>query len=305
MLLWQTGHRAAAAALAEPLARIMEALPREAALRLALLLLDVHLQAGRPEPSARVIAQLEALLRDGGPSIDQALTLHVAKARLHFLCGAPKAARRELKSASATAAAAGSWAGPGALLASLQSSFLKAKEEMGKGNHRKASRLLAAGGAVAGDAAPTQLRSLFAAGGGALLHSLRKHETASLAYARALRLAVEAQTQPAESHSTAHLSSTQLDQLCYAAGAFTRLPGLPLPLSPPQSPMGPFTNFLPAGRAGLSGPASPLPLVARDQMAWRPHHTPGLPRRVVDASVPSWHVEDRVAAPQRCPQSQL
>jgi len=237
VVLWQTGHRAAAVALAEPLWAAVDALPPPAVLRLTLLLLDAHAEAGAPERMLRAMARLE---RAAGGAPELPLLLHVGRARAHLLAGSPKAARRELKganeAAAALAAASGGLPSAPAWLASLQLQFVKAQMELARGccaGAGKATRLLAAAAASLAAAAPSaalaaqarapQVGACFAAAGGAVLHAAGRHACAAAAYAEALRASGEARALPPGGSAVAVASQAQRDELQYSLGA--RPPG--------------------------------------------------------------------------------
>ena len=252
IVLWQTGRRSAALALAEPLWRCVEALPHGGQTRLCLLLLDGHLDACQPGKAQAVATFMATHLAASRPEV--ALTVHVARARAHCLEGAHKAAKRELKEASTVVtqmqhqgvspASGGSVTG---WVAQVQAHCLKAQQELSRCNTGKAVRLLAAAQAVAAsegradpDAAQQQqgvehpqssssapLRATLAANGGAVLHAQGRHAAAAVAYEQALAWA----SAPGGGGGVlADLAAEQVDAITYAAGASTPHPS-PLPLA--------------------------------------------------------------------------
>jgi tetratricopeptide (TPR) repeat protein len=283
IVLWQTGRRSAALALAEPLWRYVEALPAGGQTRLCLLLLDAYLDACQPGKAQAVATYMATQLAASSPEV--ALTVHVARARAHVLEGSHKAAKRELKEASTVvtqlhhqgvAPAGGSVTG---WVAQVQAHCLKAQQELSRCNTGKAVRLLAAAQAVAAsegrvdpDAAQQQqqggeqqgssscapLRATLAANGGAVLHAQGRHAAAAVAYEQALAWA----SSPAQG-PLAHLAVEQVDAITYAAGA-SPTPHLP---PPPRGTPGiastahlPISGLLLRGlRSNGLGPTSPHP----------------------------------------------
>ena len=289
IVLWQTGRRSAALALAEPLWRCVEALPAGGQTRLCLLLLDGHLDACQPGKAQAVATYMAAHLAASSPEV--ALTVHVARARAHVLEGSHKAAKRELKEAStvvtqmphqgmvATGGSVTGW------VAQVQAHCLKAQQELSRCNTGKAVRLLAAAQAVAAsegrvdpDAAQQQLqggeqqqgssccaplRATLAANGGAVLHAQGRHAAAAVAYEQALAWAASPVAGP-----LADVATEQVDAITYAAGAS------PHPLHTPSP-----ARSTRAARARCIASTAHLPIsgrlsVACDQMAWAQHHPP-------------------------------
>jgi hypothetical protein len=267
VVLWQTGRRGAAAALAAPLLRAAEALEPAAALRLCLLLLDAQLDARSPDAAAAAAAYLEKVAAaaatappgaaaPGPGAAELGAALHVGRARLHLLCGAPKAAKRELKAAGAPAGGAAAAA-----------ACVKAQLELQRGNGRKAGRLLAAAAAAAPPPAVREpaLRASLAANGAAVLAAGGRHAAAALAYRHALTAAQEAAETPpgAGAGAVAPPSPEQRAALLYATGA-------PRPRRAAHreaNQTGPVTNFQPARARPPPGAPRVALTMARDQMA--------------------------------------
>ena len=282
IVLWQTGRRSAALALAEPLWRCVEALPAGGQTRLCLLLLDGHLDACQPGKAQAVATYMAAHLAASSPEV--ALTVHVARARAHVLEGSHKAAKRELKEASTVvtqmhhqgaAMIGGSVTG---WVAQVQAHCLKAQQELSRWNTGKAVRLLAAAQAVAasegrvdpdaaqqqhqgggeqqGSSSSSPLRAALAANGGTVLHAQGRHAAAAVAYEQALAWAA-----PPAAGPLAVVATEQVDATTYAAGASPH----PLPRAHTHARCIASTAHLP-----ISGRLS----VACDQMAWAQHHPP-------------------------------
>lgn len=241
VIAWQRGRRDASSASSRPLFRFVEALPPHAALRLSLLALDGHLHRGDAGAAASVAAWLEKalgcapqgdapqspngaaathhpqlLLPPASPAAAEALAqLAVAKAKLHVLCGAPKAAKRELSAVSPTPEPPQQTMGASAAHAAV----LRAGLERSRGRASKAERALSATAAAAD--CPC-LRTATAYDAAILLSDRGKHAAASAALHVASAAADASAAAPFGGAGTAPPSEQQRADIEYAKGALAQ-----------------------------------------------------------------------------------
>lgn len=241
VIAWQRGRRDASSVSSRPLFRFVEALPPHAALRLSILALDGHLHRGDAGAAASVAAWLEKalgcgpagdappppngaaathhpqlLLPPASPAAAEALAqLAVAKAKLHVLCGAPKAAKRELSAVSSTPEPQQQAMGASAAHAAV----LRAGLERSRGRASKAERALSA----AADAADCPcLRAATAYDAAILLSDRGKHAAASAVLAVASSAADASAAAPFGGAGTAPPSEQQRADIEYAKGALAQ-----------------------------------------------------------------------------------
>lgn len=287
VILWRLGRRDEARALALSLWPAVDALPGGSATQtqLCCLLLDSHLDAGRGHEALQVAAYMDATLVAAQPEL--ALTCRVGTARAHALIGDHRAAKRELKAASALVTAMQQQGNHNGWVAQVQAHCLKAQQELGRANWGKTTRLLAAAQSTAASEGSSSdldgeqrangpsgaglqvgskslaLRVTLAANGGTLLHAQGRHASAAVAYNQALSWAADAaeQQQDGGGGGVAMLTEEQRAGIVYATGADTCAP----------SALSSVTS-----RAHL--PISSLlnNSVACDQMAWASKQRSGL-----------------------------